>query len=390
MLTFAGEKATINGMKMKRLVLTNVLLLLFTSTLMAQQANEPRNPVEGYVITNNNDTIHGTIDYLTGHENAFGCRFQSEGETVFKTLRPDDIQGYRLSDNGAYYVSRTLPIDGKDTKIFAEYLLQGGISLYRYEGNAQTLYFMVDGNGKIATIKDEQYDKYKREEAMPRKRANLREAAEMMFISPEAQRDLWQKNITASNLVKVTRRYNEQYCTEAGDCVEYQYDSNKSSDFSVKLIADLGSNIGYVTNGKNKRHVKIPHVGIGGEFTSLRANPNLTYQLMAIVGPWESDMHIFSKREKQIWVEMDLGVLYRFNQLTTTHRSTPFVSGGISLSYLVGAYAGGGYEFQVGSHRLCLSATGRYGGYVIMQSTFFNEVDLGHVLSCSLDLTFVL
>ena len=143
---------------MKRLFLTNVLLLLFTSTLMAQQANEPRNPVEGYVITNNNDTIHGTIDYLTGHENAFGCRFQSEGETVFKTLRPDDIQGYRLSNNGAYYVSRTLPIDGKDTKIFAEYLLQGGISLYRYEGNAQTLYFMIDGNGKIATIKDEQYD----------------------------------------------------------------------------------------------------------------------------------------------------------------------------------------------------------------------------------------
>ena len=87
---------------------------------------------------------------------------------------------------------------------------------------------------------------------------------------------------------------------------------------------------------------------------------------------------------------MDLGVLYRFNQLTTTHRSTPFVSGGISLSYLVGAYAGGGYEFQVGSHRLRLSATGRYNGYVIMQSTFFNEVDLGHVLSCSLDLTFVL
>ena len=191
----------------KRLFLMNLLLMAVANGAMAQQTGEPRNPLKGYVITNTNDTIQGTIDYLTGKENAEACHFLKDGETTYRIYRPGEILGYRVNEGGAYYVSRTLPLDGKDSTFFAEYLLQGGVSLYRYEDEKRTLFYMVDGKGKVATIKKEDYEKYKKEEAARRKRNNLQEAAAIMYISPEATRDLWQKNITAANLVRTTRRY---------------------------------------------------------------------------------------------------------------------------------------------------------------------------------------
>ena len=64
---------------MKRLFFVNLLLMAVVSSAMAQQTTEPRNPVRGYVITNDNDTLWGTIDYLTGKENAEACHFQDSG-----------------------------------------------------------------------------------------------------------------------------------------------------------------------------------------------------------------------------------------------------------------------------------------------------------------------
>ena len=108
---------------MKRLFLISLLLLAVVGMTMAQEYVKPRNPVEGYIITNENDTIHGTVDFLTGEENAKACHFRREGETEFRTYGPDDILGYRFLNDSIYYVSRTFPVDGRDTRIFAEYLV---------------------------------------------------------------------------------------------------------------------------------------------------------------------------------------------------------------------------------------------------------------------------
>ena len=81
-------------------ILTAALLLL-AMTVSAQ-----KNPMRGYVVTLQNDTLRGTVDYLSGTKNAWTCLFRRDGETEFKTYTPQDIKGYRLTDNGAYYVSR--------------------------------------------------------------------------------------------------------------------------------------------------------------------------------------------------------------------------------------------------------------------------------------------
>ena len=53
-------------MQTHRCFFLSVLLVFCIGNANAQSSDKARNPVKGDVITNDNDTIYGTIDYLTG------------------------------------------------------------------------------------------------------------------------------------------------------------------------------------------------------------------------------------------------------------------------------------------------------------------------------------
>ena len=66
------------------------LMLLATTPL---RLDDQVNLQMGYFITNGDDIIHGTIDYLTDARNARECLFQREAEREYKPLSPADIKG---------------------------------------------------------------------------------------------------------------------------------------------------------------------------------------------------------------------------------------------------------------------------------------------------------
>ena len=111
------------------------------------------NPQKGYIITNDNDTVYGTIDYLTDARNVKACLFKKNGEQEYKSLSPSDIKGYRLAGDGIYYVSRRFTVDEKEELLFAEFLLHGGVSLYRYFYDYDNYFGFVDSDGKEVIIR---------------------------------------------------------------------------------------------------------------------------------------------------------------------------------------------------------------------------------------------
>lgn len=360
-----------------RQIMTAALLVIMLSGLSGQTLDKARNPVKGYVITNDNDTIHGTIDYLSGAENAVACHFCPEGKTEFQLFSPDDIQGYRFLSDGVYYVSRTLPVKGK---IFAEFLLKGGVSLYRYESGSETLFFMTDSKGGVATIEAQDYNNLSAEEIVRKKRDNLGGATAILVGSTEAANSMWKKDITAENLVDITRRYNEQFCAEEGDCIVYQYDAKKSSTFSRWLRIEAG--LGFCRVGKSSNHYNtlMPRLGIGGEFTSARINPNLSLQVMLVAGLCKDKISIKDDKDDggRLWVELNFGPLYRFS---SQRRSTGFVRGGFCASIPMGAYAGAGWEFRLGNrHRLQFSLSGSYQGLITSGSIAMGTLDVAFLL----------
>ena len=102
---------------MKKVIVDLLLFLVTKPMLLVAQVN----PQKGYVITNENDTVYGTIDYLTDARNAKACLFQKNGEREYKSLSPADIRGYRLADDGVYYVSRMFNGGDKPELLFAEF-----------------------------------------------------------------------------------------------------------------------------------------------------------------------------------------------------------------------------------------------------------------------------
>lgn len=347
------------------------LLLVWTEVSMAQQ-----NPMRGYIITHEGDTIQGTIDFLSRSKCTWGCSFRKEGESEFKEYSPTDIAGYRLQDNGVYYVSRTFPLNGTNQTFFAEYLLQGGISLLRYqEGEFDAVFYLVDDSGHVAVVKDYgDLSQYRPEEATSHKRAALKEAMAMMSQSQTAMKRLWNEDITAKKLLSITRQYNNDYCASSGECVEFEYNAKKSASSTMHFLVSAGGVFG-------KFHRKRPYAdafsmsasawraAVGLEWTFPRMNENVAFQTLLSYSKWYSSTHLdFSN------ITLHVGANY---SLSHSKRLVPIVLGGLSvagnfvdgslttissntsdfeLPVDLGVYVGGGVSCPVDGHVLRLTA----------------------------------
>ena len=74
----------------------NKILTIVTSlTFVFLEVSAQINPMQGYIITNEGDTIHGTIDYRSDAKNARECNFMAEGQTSRATAL--QITAYTIS-----------------------------------------------------------------------------------------------------------------------------------------------------------------------------------------------------------------------------------------------------------------------------------------------------
>ena len=274
----------------------NKFIFILFVTLIHINVHAQINPMQGYIITNEGDTIRGTIDYRSDVRNARECRFATEGEKEYKTFVPADIKGYRFADNGIYYVTRTFAIDGQEKTFFAEYLLQGGVSLYRHKENDTDYYFLVGEDGRVGTVKNDGVLIATPKEADKAKREALREASQIFAKSSKARNELWLREITAENLTKITRDYDMEYCTSSGDCVQFRYDSKKARSLQVKLRLQAALGLGansleptknaYDKENNQTMTALVPQVGIGADFLFPRSNKHWSLQALALLSYW--------------------------------------------------------------------------------------------------------
>jgi len=374
---------------MKKLALLIAFVCCVNIQLKAQQ-----NPVKGYVITNAGDTIYGIIDYQTRGKLARACHFLRDGETSYVTFQPGQIAGFRLMDDGVYFVTRRFPVDGQEQTIFAEYLLQGGVSLYRYENswtNAQ--YYLVDQEGKVALVKDPgDLSDYTAEDARKKRELALGPALHMLSKSYKAWKQLQNGGITANKLLLITREYNEEYCQADGDCVVFQYDAKKSSNSSYHFSVEAGTFIGTLREeGKIDVNAVGLHLAGGVEWFFPRRSKHFSLQLMLELntlsksGNYSHYSSVSGENVQKEWsvsvaeIGIRVGTNYRF---IPAGKFTPLIGGGLFLSHPFGEtrdipyepdynmedlndndsgfelptnfgiYAGGGIEMKLGKHAL--------------------------------------
>ena len=329
---------------MKKMIIWSALYLL------PMQMSAQVNPIEGYVITNEGDTIRGTINYLKDEENAKACQFMRAGEATYKTLSPSDISGYRLADEGIYYVSRVVKTDDVVQRLFAEFLIQGGVSLYRYALNGETYFGFADMEGKEAVVREDRLneDLASYEEKLEARRGQVQQVGSVMSKDPTVAGRLWKMDLTSNALLKMVKRYDERYCTSDGDCVVFKSDTKKSR--SVVPHIYIGAAASYAWFRSNAQTFKtqpvtispeakysgiVPTVMVGADMTYPRQSQHLMTQaeISFTLYSIKADEQLVADKESSMKcseLALRLGVGYVFSQESSV---SPFLVGGLSARH---------------------------------------------------------
>ncbi|MBR1664857.1 MAG: hypothetical protein IJ699_01335 [Bacteroidaceae bacterium] len=353
--TFAVEITNIN-LLMKGFIAT--LLLAFASTAVFAQ----RNPVPGYIITNENDTIYGTLDYLSPKVCCKECHFRPSGEKEFKVYKPADLKEYHLKDADVFYISRVFRIDNTDWNVFAQYLVKGGVSLYCYTLENYVYYFFEGENGEVQYIKQQNRSNVEDDMLSPKeRRLNAEKMADIFSKDYATLQSLYSTDYTPDDLAQLVRKYDELYCTD-NSCVQFDYDRKHSALFRFRPLLEVGAYYGhlfcedgYTYNGFSPRFLG------GVEMSSERVAPGLA--VLVKLG-----VNLYSPTSKHADFEGIIDLSYRF---LPKKKFSPFIEGGVSICNRIGMgiHAGAGCDMKIGKHRFQLSVT--YGHYT--KTSYFSS-----------------
>jgi hypothetical protein len=114
--------------------------LLFTFLILFLQVISLADYRPGYIITLESDTIHGLIDYKEGNKNFMECRFKKSPNSAVQIYQPFEIFGYKFKQD-KFFKSSIIEINGTKIHVFFETIIDGKVSLYKYQ---KTFYIEKD------------------------------------------------------------------------------------------------------------------------------------------------------------------------------------------------------------------------------------------------------
>jgi len=194
-----------------------LLLLLFSVYDLKCQTNFRR----GFVITNENDTLHGLIDYRRDARNSKKCDFKDGQRSVIMEYMPSSIKGYRF-DDGKFYISKSVKLKGKDVQLFLEFLVNGIADLYYYTDGANQYYFIEKADGQLLELNIIQKSiKIDGEEYTQR---TMKYIGLLKYAFADCQQIFPLINkvvLEDKSLIEITKRYHDYVC-DGEKCVIYE------------------------------------------------------------------------------------------------------------------------------------------------------------------------
>jgi hypothetical protein len=224
----------------KRKIITTALLLL-AGGVWAQHDYR-----KGYIITNQQDTIYGWIDYRGDIRNAKICSFK-ESETGQATdYSPSDIAAYRFVDS-KFYISRNIGSTDEPKQVFLEYLVNGLAKLYYYRDDtpqdrsffendghllnkSPNLYF-IENDGQFLELKIDkmimQDDSKSAHSSIDSRHKIISKKSYVGIL--KATLNVWEMNseidkakLEHESLINITRNYHQYACTDGSECIVYE------------------------------------------------------------------------------------------------------------------------------------------------------------------------
>lgn len=186
--------------------------------------NAQSNYKKGYILTNNNDTINGLIDFRTDKSNSSICRFKSSSHATEQIFHPGEIKGYRLINERKYYVSHPITVDSVSMNVFLEFLVKGIKNLYFYPGEID-YYFFENEDGRMIPLskKTNQIVDYKF-------KIDLKYRGILGYVFRDCDpvlKKVENVGLGRSSMIELTKRYHDEMCTSGEECLVFENDYKK-------------------------------------------------------------------------------------------------------------------------------------------------------------------
>ena len=229
----------------------NVIFVFFFLFIALMSINAQSNFRPGYIITHEKDTIAGLIDFRTYKMNAQFCKFKTAAGDNEKIYYPENIYGYRFTNDGKYYVSKEIEIEGKPEQVFLEFLIQGIISLYFYPGEESEYYFFQEESGKMIPVTKQDQKEVLRETVDKGRKVNLRVNLEdnrykgiIRYIFKDSESVLKatdKMSFTQVEIIDLTKKYHAEMCKTGEECIEFTTKPDKYTKIKISVYAGIQS-----------------------------------------------------------------------------------------------------------------------------------------------------
>lgn len=316
-------------------VLWTVCLLFISVSAIAQNSSF----MDGYIVTNDNDTIRGEIALRTDRVNGNECHFRRSPGEAAKVYYPGSIVAYRFTP-GKYYVSRMVTIEEAPRNVFLEYLIEGGLALYYYRTELYTYYFLEGPDKTLMAMDNKKVERWidtptsaKKYEGVNQNYKGL--TASVMRDWVDAQKRASDLKLNHKDMMKIVADYNNAVCAD-DSCIVYW--SNNPTPLKISYAIFAGNISGfplYTLVDDSKNSAGGYQVGMQFLFNSPRFSKALS--LLAEV----NYTHIASDRslgveDKKVDIEtsshgIDLRLLGRYS--IGSARIRPFAEAGFLMSF---------------------------------------------------------
>lgn len=113
---------------------------------------------DGYIITNNQDTLWGKILYPLNTNTPQHCSFKFNDNVIAVDYKPSDILGFRYIGSKCF-ITKNINLRGLNKICFIELLVSGLVDIYYYEDLVESTYFIEDSNGILIPLTNDEIEK---------------------------------------------------------------------------------------------------------------------------------------------------------------------------------------------------------------------------------------
>ena len=323
---------------MKKAVLTFLWLL---SGILAVQAQG--NFKLGYIITKENDTINGWIDFRTDAQNMSVCKFKTDETGKAITYLPGEIYGYRFDLEGKFYVSREITINDTQRTVFLEYLLQGIMNLYYYidiltSGQEMAYYFFENEAGIMTPVtkKPDQYitDDTRRGHTLKHEDFRYTGLIKALFTDQEPISKKADKlKFNPQAMIQVAKEYHALVCTTGEECIVFETKEDKAY-YQLKYAVYGGV---HLLSEEYPGTIIAPAIGVGLNVSIPRFSKQLSFQADLSFSNIHktADYDTSNSPYYYIWVDTIRVTIYE-SYLSYTELTNIFIPLQIGLKYSLG------------------------------------------------------